>query len=482
MLENLDAILRDECRLTPDKPIVVGVSGGPDSLCLLNALREAGYPLVVAHFNHRLRPEADFEANAVEREAGRLNLPFVVESVDVRAFAQAESQSIEEASRNLRYRFLFAQARQVNAQAVAVGHTADDQVETVLMHFIRGAGLAGLKGMSYRTILPVFDPDIPLVRPLLDTWREGTLLYCAAHGLRPHIDPSNVSLNFFRNRLRHVLIPELEAYNPRFRETLWRTSHALSGDYAVLAQLLDRTWDAVVAQEGEAYVAFDAPSLAPLTPGLLRNLFRRAVEKLRPGPVDVDFAALQRAVDLVARSDKLARADLIGGLRLFREGDRLYVAGDEAQLPCEDWPQMSGADGTLTVPVPGQVDVSHGWQLSAERWDVPALAREQMRQSADPFEVWLDAKHLDVRALNIRPRRPGDRFQPLGMDGRSVKLSDFFINVKLPQRARDRWPLLCTGERIAWVPGYRPAHPFRLTGSTRQVVYLCLNRKNMKGK
>src|SRR5688500_9907796 len=150
MLDNIESILRQQCGLNKDFPVIAGVSGGPDSLCLMGALRKAGYRVVVAHFNHKLRPDSDADANIVEQTAARLNLPSVIESGEVRAFADAEKLSIEEAARIMRYRFLMGQARRFRAQAVAVGHTADDQVETVLMHFIRGAGLEGLKGMNYR--------------------------------------------------------------------------------------------------------------------------------------------------------------------------------------------------------------------------------------------------------------------------------------------------------------------------------------------
>src|ERR1051325_10132421 len=239
MLENIQSILREQCGLNRDVPIIVGVSGGPDSLCLMSILRKAGYHTIVAHFNHKLRPDSDTDANIVEQTAARLNLASVIENGDVRAYAEAEKLSIEEAARILRYRFLMGQAHRLNAQAVAVGHTADDQVETVLMHFLRGAGLAGLKGMGYRTIIHMFDPEIPIVRPLLDMWREETVVYCASHGFRPRDDPSNASLDFFRNRLRHLLIPTLESYNPRFREIIWRTSRALAADYEILAHVLE---------------------------------------------------------------------------------------------------------------------------------------------------------------------------------------------------------------------------------------------------
>src|ERR1041384_5892102 len=136
MLETIPSILQEQCRLRREAPVVVGVSGGPDSLCLMSVLRKAGYHVIVAHFNHKLRPDSDTDANIVEQTAARLNLASIIESGDVRAYAEAEKLSIEEAARTLRYRFLMAQARRLKAQAVAVGHTADDQAETVLMHFI----------------------------------------------------------------------------------------------------------------------------------------------------------------------------------------------------------------------------------------------------------------------------------------------------------------------------------------------------------
>ena len=171
MLNGIESIFRDTCQLTPDRNILVGVSGGPDSLCLMEALRQVGYPIIVAYFNHRLRPDSEIEANALEKTVARKMVSSVFEEGDVRGYAESEGLSIEEAARTLRYRFLFEQARAYEAQAVAVGHTADDQVETVLMHFLRGAGLTGLKGMSYRAFLPAFDENIPVVRPLLDVWR-----------------------------------------------------------------------------------------------------------------------------------------------------------------------------------------------------------------------------------------------------------------------------------------------------------------------
>lgn len=472
MLTSMDSILKDSCRLTRDRPIIVAVSGGADSLCLMDVLRQAGYPIVVAHFNHRLREESDAEAATLERLAEKFNLPVVMESADVRAYSTEKKLSVEEAARNLRYSFLFEQARRHQAQAVAVGHTADDQVETVLMHFLRGAGLRGLKGMTYRTILAAFDPNVPVVRPLLDVWREETVVYCAGQGFRPFNDPSNESLNFLRNRIRHLLIPNLETYNPKFREAAWRAAQLLSADNEIVRDAVDAAWQKVVAAESDNLVAFDALPLLGLSAGLQRHLIRLALERVVPQE-EIPFAALDRAAAFLADKDGATQLSLPGDARLLREENRIFVAGREAILPFERWPQLPADADSIPLPVPGAVTLSGGWRLTCEKWGIPVLAWEQAQANEDPYQAWLDVEKL-TGGLHLRPRRDGDRIELLGLEGHTQKLSDFFTNVKLPQRARDRWPLLADDESIVWIPGHQIAEPFRITSRSRQILYLTL--------
>ncbi len=478
MLENIEDILKNECGLSKDRPVIAGVSGGPDSLCLMEALRRSGYPVIVACFDHHLRPESGEDVRMVEKTANRLMLACYIGGADVRAHAEKQKQSIEEAARNLRYRFMFKLARQYNAQAVAVGHTADDQVETVLMHFLRGSGITGLKGMSYRSIIPSFDLEIPVVRPLLDLWREETVVYCSVNGLRPHYDSSNDSLNFQRNRIRHLLIPNLETYNPKFRDAILRMSQSLKGDYTFVKETLETAWKKIVVAADKESVTFDFSLLSDCSLGLQRNLIKHAMQLLRPG-VDVTFSVLERATNLIKQDAPSSRVDLKAGLRMFREEDYVYIGTLDAELPFDLWPQMPG-ESPISITPPQQVMLAGGWKVGCEPWHLPALAREQAERNDDQFQVWLDAEHLSM-PLVLRPRRQGDHFAPLGMNGHSQKLSDFFVNEKMPQRARDRWPLLCAGDEIVWVPGYRSAHSYRITDSTRKIFYLSILRPPEKG-
>ena len=439
--------------LQPGFPIIAGVSGGPDSLALLHFLHSLHFPLVVASFNHQLRPGAESDIDFVSQFAAGLGLPFVTASGDVAAHSAASGLSIEEAARELRYQFLFHEAKKAGAQAVVVGHTADDQAETVLMHFLRGAGLSGLKGMPPRVILPVFDPHIPLVRPLLNWTRIETEAYCQLHGLQPRIDPTNTDTQYFRNRLRYELFPVLEQYNPQIRQSLAKTAQALQGDYDLLNGLIESAWQKNVKSTGSEFVEFDRSELEKLTPSISRNLFRRAAFSLKPGLRDVDFEALERAV-------LLKPIDLAGGLKTYQEGDSFFLTSSEDSLPSTSWPQVR--DPFLLVN--GLTELGNGWALDCQEITTGTLFTEA-RKNTDRYTAWLDAD-LTGNSLHVRNARSGDKFEPLGMPRQSVKLTELFINLKIPKRLRRNWPLVCVGSEIAWVPGLRFAEPYKVTEKT----------------
>jgi tRNA(Ile)-lysidine synthase len=453
-------------------PIIVGVSGGADSLCLLGMLLEAGYSLVIAaHFNHKLRAEADADEQHVRAISAQMGVPFITASADVKAYADENRLSIEEAARHLRYGFLFAAAREQGAQAVAVAHTADDQVETVLMHFVQGAGLAGLKGMQPSAILPVFDPDIPLIRPLLGLWRPETESYCNEHGLPYVVDATNADQAYFRNRLRHSLIPELESYNPQFKQALFRSAQVLQGDFDLLAEAIDAAWNNSVVEAGSEFVSFKHIELESFSPAMRRNLFRRASFILSQNARDVDFSVLTRASDFVEAPVTGQRFDLANNLFLFHENGLIYLTFDEASLPQDVYLQVKSEIALEN----GEFDLENNWILYVDEVEGEDLL-EQAKHTEDSFTAWMDAG-LTLGRLRVRTMHAGDRFQPLGMDGKTVKLQDFFVNAKVPRRIRKSWPLVVVGGEIAWVMGMRLAQPFRVTEKTRRAVRLQVMKK-----
>jgi tRNA(Ile)-lysidine synthase len=474
MLAQITKTLEKECHLTKNERVLVGVSGGPDSVCLLDVLIHLGYPVFIAHLNHGLRPEAQSEADQVAELARRYQAPFLYTEVDAGRFAREKSLSIEEAARELRYRFLFQQALEHRANAVAVGHNADDQVETVLMHLLRGAGLSGLTGMAYRSLPNPWSDQIALIRPLLGIWREQIQAYNHKHDLKTVLDRSNLDTRFYRNRLRHKLIPYLEGYNPGIRPILWRTADVLRHDAAALQHLVDSTWQATFQERGEDYVRFERNPLLQQPTGVQRRVMRRAIGLLRPGLRDIDFHAVERAVNFLTSPTRSAQIDLVSGLRMISEGGKLWLADWQADLPHNDWPQMPTE--RLSLPVPGLASLSTGWRLRAVWMDLPENTSEVLAnifENQDLFQAWLNPEVLDI-PLTVRTRHPGDRFKPLGLQGHSVKLAEFMINAKLPVRARQKWPIVVSGEEIAWVPGMQLGHPFRLDVSARRAVHLHL--------
>jgi tRNA(Ile)-lysidine synthase len=284
----------------PYQPIVVGCSGGADSLCLLHLLKSQFSQIIVAHFNHRLRVEADEEANYTIALAKEMGLEAVVDSSDVRSFAVKEKRGIEEAARMLRYKFLFRVARKYHAQAVAVGHHADDQVETVLLHFLRGTGSSGLKGMLPVQWIHPWDSKIPLIRPLLSVWKKDIFEYCRENHLTPLVDQSNSDLVYLRNRLRHVLIPLLESeYNAQIKQCIWQMAQVLAVEVEFIEEVTEQAWQQCVLSAAVSEIVVSAEKFKQLHLAVQRKLLRRAIWRIFPDMRDIDYETTQRGLEFI---------------------------------------------------------------------------------------------------------------------------------------------------------------------------------------
>jgi len=468
---DITSLLTQQCALDPAHTILVGVSGGPDSLCLLHLLHTAGYPLIVACLDHGLRLESAAEVHMVEQIAQTMGVDFVSQAVDTPRFASQAGLSIEAAARQLRYQFLFAQANRINAQAVAVGHTADDQAETVLMHLLRGAGLAGLKGMQFRSWLTSLSPEIPLVRPLLTTWRSQVLEYCQQYALSPSLDATNQSLDYFRNRLRLEILPYLEQYQPNLRQHLVRMAGTLALDYELLHSQVQSVWDELLLDQGQGYLAFHRVKFLACQLPIQRHLLRQAMLSLRTGMQDVELAMVERARLSLEAASGHHPGDVGAGLQLQIEGNTFWVIVRGVVLPAGGWPAVL-PDQVLELPIPGNLLLPADWVLQAALLSSQEAA-DLIVANQDPYQAWFDSSRLKF-PLVMRHRQPGDRMQPAGMAGKSVKLSDLMINLKLPYRSRSTWPVVCAGDQVIWVPGCRQSHIALPDASTQQVLSLRL--------
>ncbi len=444
--------------IEPREKVIAAVSGGPDSMALLTILAELaderGFELAVAHFNHGIRAEAAREAALVERRSRALGLPVFLGSGDVPAEARRMKKGIEETSRLLRYQFLEKTAEAWGAGKIALGHTRDDQVETILHHIIRGSGWRGLRGMSPRRG--------KLIRPLLSCGRAELADYLKRRRVPYATDSSNRDTKLLRNRIRRRLLPYLRTrFNPSIDEAIARLGDNLDEGWVTLESGLSKL---IPKGSPRAGVRIPVSRLAGLSDFQI-YLFVDLLLRERFGVVqDVErnhFDAVKRLIRS-ARSGK--RTVLPHDVVVSREhGTILFARGTRA----ESAPVEVVIAGPGSYPLPS-------WRVSVEI----------DRVSPTGVSLKSRAREVVVRAirfpLRVRARRPGDRIVPFGMKGRK-KLSDLFIDRKILASRRERLPVFEDRDGILWVPGVaaaertriepgsRRAFRIKLTGSRREI-------------
>jgi tRNA(Ile)-lysidine synthase len=458
------AAIRRHRLLDPGQRVLVAVSGGPDSLALLHVLHELSptldLALTVAHLEHGLRGEESVaDARAVEQMAAALGLPFVMERVRLAELAAATRVSLETAGRQARYTFFERAAREAGCARVATGHTADDRVETMLLNLLRGAGLDGLRGIPRAR--PLGDGTVRVVRPLLDVRRAEVEAYCAAVGLTPREDATNQSLEFARNRVRHVVLPALEQEAaPGLRERLIGLSDMATEEVELLDELAAQLLTQATRKVAPHHLALAAGPLAEAPPALARRALRLAARCLG-ATGDIDRATTEALL-------RLASGDLITGITLpgarihaARRGDTLSFTVGRTGQPSPSSP-ATGSQSPARLPIPGRVHAL-GYDFAA------AIASEGEAQAGDPDRcVVMDADKLSG-PLTVRAPLPGDRIRPLGMRGRR-KLQDLFVDGKLPRERRGTVPVVVDDEKIVWVVGFCLSDDVRLDAGTRRVV------------
>lgn len=444
VLEKLEAFFREEAPLAPGDGVVVAFSGGPDSTALLWGMSRLapslGLRLAAAHLDHALDPGSAGRAAVAARLAGRLGVPLVVERRDV--LAGRAGESVEAAGRRARYGFLERVRRDLGARYIVTAHHLDDQAETVLLRLLFGSGLAGLAGVR-----PVHGA---VARPLLRACRDELRAAVLAAGLAPAEDPTNQDLGRPRNRVRHRLFPGLAAGDPG----LARRLAGLADRARAAGRTLDRRLAGLLAvQEVEGGLALERRPLEGLPPELLPFVFawlhRRAGAPYPPG-----LAARAELFRQLARG-RSAACDCGGGWR-WEAGEGFLAL---RRGLCREDARGTVPDFTYTLEIPGELDVPE----ASARVRVSRRAVEPWMFQGSPGRAALALPLAEGDRVTIRNRRPGDRMHPLGASG-SRRLKEILIDRRVPRALRDRLPLLCVGERIAWAPGVAIDHHYRLDG------------------
>jgi tRNA(Ile)-lysidine synthase len=444
--------------------LVAAVSGGPDSMALLHCLLmlrdEEGLKLHVAHLDHDFRGrEAHEDAAFVARAAEELGLPASVEEADTFAHQRRyHISSFEEAAREVRYDWLASVAKRVGASAVAVGHTLDDQAETILMHILRGAGLEGLRGMEEmdRWESPRSAACARIFRPLLRVTKKETALFCEENGVAYRTDTSNRMDRFTRNRVRHHLIPLLsKEYNPQIRDALVRLGETAGLAQGLIDGELDKLWGKV-ARKGKGKVSLSRKGLKEMHPYLRQAALRRAYKE-----VSGSLRRLHhRHVEAMAKAledGETKTLNLPKGLLFAVEGDKVVL-----RVKTEAEPDHAPLLGEYHLKAPGETRIP-GWVVSVRY--VKGEAREDINSR------WVALLDADVagEGVCVRGWNPGDKFQPMGMKGYK-KLQDFFVDEKVSREERQRVPLVVSERGILWVVSYRVSEAARVREGTRRVL------------
>lgn len=447
--------------------VLVGVSGGPDSVALLRSLielrRELNIELVVAHLNHSARgAESDRDAQFVRSLGEELNVETLIEKKDVPAKRSASKTSFQETARQVRLEFLEDAMKQTGAHKIALGHTSDDQVETVLMNLLRGSGMVGLGGMS-----PV---RLPFIRPLFDCSRSEIIEFLSGRKISWCQDSSNEKMDYLRNRVRLELIPFLQAkYNPKIVENLFEASGILRADNDLLNTLVDQEFERVASgSDAGNTLAIKLILFNPLPLALKRRLVRKAIQGVKGDLKGISSAHIQDVLQLILKSQTGKRIDLPGTIEVLCLGDTIEVKRIQKTDPRILNEDKNAARWEGHLVIPGETQVGRAGVLLQS-------------EIIDPVELDISSNYLNQAFLDfdktggeikVRFFQPGDRLKPLGMTG-TKKVKSLFIDEKVPREIRPGIPILTTGDNdIIWVYGTRIADLYRVTSDTRKVLFI----------
>ena len=452
--------------------VLVGVSGGPDSVALLHVLMTLApkwsIRLAVAHLNHGLRGEeskrdADFTAALADTHG----LPFHSTKMDANEFRKHNRLSLEDAGRRLRYDFYEEVAETHGYQKIALGHNADDSAENVLMFLLRGSGPLGVSGIA-----PVRDDKF--VRPLIETTRAEIMAFLTGNGFKYVSDSTNRDMRYLRNKIRHKLIPHLKAtYNPRIIETLNRMSKILQEEEAWFDETIQPIIKDAVLASGKNRVSLSIPKLNNHHTAVQRRLLRHAIENVKGDLRKITYAHIEKMIALCSSGPKSGRLDFPDQIRIDRDDAVLSVSKHTIPLRQLNSSKRSGAAHIFTYEIPEPEKRRPQVLWIDELGGHLKLTEISTKKLPSDWNAGQNVAFFDMNKihfpLTIRNIEPGDRFSPLGMKG-TQKIKDFFINNKVPIAERIKCAVMVSEGKIVWVMGYRIDDSVKVTPLAQKLL------------
>ena len=453
--------------LKPKDSVVVGVSGGPDSVALLHILLKFAprfsLRLGIAHLNHCLRQyESDKDAKFVESLAKAFDLPCYVQKRDVRRYQIENKLSLEEAARAVRYNFLNTIAKTNQYDKIALGHHADDNTEVVLMNLLRGSGKLGLAG------IPPKRGD-RIIRPMIYLNRTDIIEFLNQNKLKWVVDQSNTDTRHLRNRVRHDLIPMLKtAYNPNISDTLNRLSSIVRSEEEWIEDMVHPFFERTVLYFREHHIALSVPLLNEYHKALQRRILRVALAKTKGNLRRIEFANIDSAINLLVKKSSSGTIDLPDSIKIQKDRDTIHIYKEQSRN--RDYRRTN--DGRDIFSFEYQIENFEPVFIKEINAHI-RFTEMRIEDMPDYRSAGQHTNFFDKDALNfpmvLRNFRPGDSFKPLGMNG-TQKLKKFFIDKKVPRSERIKCPILLSGGKLIWVVGHRIDESVKVTPTTKNVL------------
>jgi len=468
--------------IKPGESVLVGVSGGPDSVCLLHVLNDLYRSgslniekIYASHVNHMLRgTEADMDEAYVKELCSRLGIELFSISIDVKKISRDRGLSIEEGAREARYGWFKSLAEQIGNCKIAVAHNRNDQAETIIMNIIRGTGIDGLKGMDFKRG--------NIIRPLLNIGRDEIETYCRIYNLNPRIDSSNLESVYTRNKVRLELIPYiLQNFNINVVESVNRMSELIRDDYSCLEGMADELYKecllsvnlpALKAEENlpnpVKFVELDIKKIKRCHNAIRKRIIRKAIENVRGNLASIESIHVEKVLELCLEGRTGSRISLPGNMEARKSYNVLKIC----QVLIDEKIDKNSFSAEIKINIPG---ITYIEPLNA------CIESTVIDRNSFDFDVFkkLDNKSLiqffDYDTLKegiyIRGRKKGDIIFPYKCKG-TKKLKDFFIDSKIPREEREKIPLVAKGKEIVWVIGYKISDKFKITENTKNILKL----------
>lgn len=456
-IDNVRVTIEKYNMINSGDAVVIGVSGGADSLCLLHVLNsikdELDIKLFAVHVNHQFRgADADEDADFVEQTCIAWNIPYKIETFDVPAYAKEHGLSPEEAGREIRYK-LFDEAKEsIKANKIAVAQNLNDNVETILMRLVRGTGLEGLKGID-----AIRDN---IIRPLIEQERLSIEEYCRNNNLVPRVDKTNLQPIYLRNKIRLGLIPYLKNdFNPNISEAIVRLGQVAREENDYLEQRSEDLLTNIVETKDNS-ITIKTEYLKQLHPAMQKRLLRKAVETIAGTLNGFEYKHIQGIIELLHKTTGAA-IELPKGLKAYISYENLIIGKKIENTDKKCYYKLNYNNDIFINEINANINIK-------------LINRNELSSVPKSFStVYIDADRI-TNGLVIRSREQGDIFSPIGMKG-SKKLKDYFIDKKIPKEARDNVLLLADGNEIIWILGSIISEKYKITSKTQKVIVLSCN-------